>query len=163
MRRLVTSAMLLAVFVCAARADAREVTLWACGGPAGRAPAFSPFVMAGTVSCAAPLGFGVPAGTTLKHVRLDRRAQGPGYVTRAADVLERVDDASVLDGVATFATGGDSVSLSGGTIDLRSLALVVSDTTLPNGAVGGLRNPAVGVLNLDVQASDSFGLARVTA
>src|SRR4051794_31369799 len=80
MRRLVTSAGLLAMLAFAAPAHAGDVTLWACHGPAGGALGAAPIQTTGTVSgnCDAPatalradqLQVQVPAATTLSSVRL---------------------------------------------------------------------------------------------
>ncbi len=164
----------MSFFALVAPSGAREATLWACHGPTGGALGAAPIATTGTVSgnCDAPattlrattLGVDAPAGTTLTHVALDRRAAGPGYLAKATADLERIDDASVLDGRADWATGGPGVTLSGGTIDVRSIALTVDDATAPTAAIGGISNPASGTMVLDVRAVDNgLGLARTTA
>src|SRR3954454_3894738 len=181
MRRLVSFAVVVSLLACASAAHARDVTLWACHGPSGEAlgtPAQGLFDWTGTLSgsCDAPgsaLSAGamylfVPGGLPLVGVRLDRKATGPGYLARTnAGDLERLDDSSTFDGWSAFGiTGtpnsGDGVRLTGGTFDVRSMALTVSDSTAPMAAVGGLRNPAAGTLDLDIRAVDAgIGLGRV--
>ena len=109
----------------------------------------------------------VPPGLALSAVRLDRAARGPGYAaTASAQVLESAD----ADGIVTLPATGETVSLAlrcdaplnarcGGLgasgFDLRSLALTVQDTAAPSLAVGNVRNPASGVLALDVRGADA--------
>ena len=174
MHRSLVGLVVLSFFALVAPSGAREVTLWACHGPTGGALGAAPINASGTVSgnCDAPgtalragtLQFNTPASTTLTHVALDRRAAGPGYLAKAAADLERLDDASTLDGKADWAASGPGVTLSGGTIDVRSIALTVDDATAPTAAIGGIRNPASGTLMLDVKAVDGgLGLARTVA
>ena len=116
----------------------------------------------------------MPPATTLSGVRLDRAARGPGYsALTSGGVLESADG----DGVATFTATGDWVALrlrceaaercsdaglAG--FELRSAALTVNDATAPNLAVGGVRDPAIGTLDLEVNAVDTgVGLWRATA
>jgi len=162
----------LSFFGLSASADARPVTLWACHGPSGGALGAAPIVTTGTVtgSCDAPgtalragsLRVGAPAGTVLKHVFLGRHAQGPGYVAKAASELERLDDGSALDAVLSTDTSGDSVLLSGGTIDLRAIGLTVEDSSAPAGTVK-IPTAASGTLALEPEAEDTgIGLAKAT-
>ena len=88
-------------------------------------------------------------------------------------VLESADG----DGVVTFTAGGEWVALrlrceaaercadaGNAGFELRSATLVVQDATQPALAVGGLRDPASGTLDLDIRATDSgVGLWRAMA
>jgi hypothetical protein len=112
---------------------------------------------------------------------------GQGYVARTADgPLEssRVEDATnvPLDGTVAFSTSGRGfvrVGLSCATassercaapsatplaVEVGAVAVTVSDTDAPRGAVGGVSSPASGTLILDVRATDGgIGLASARA
>jgi hypothetical protein len=193
---------LLVTLAIAAPAHAGEARLWACHGPAGEAlgdvmQRFAAYDAELVGTCggrftradpgggsAAGVVIDAPPGVTLTGVRLDRRAQGPGFrVATASETLERVDDASVRDGVTTLAattpSSGDQVraglacdvppslrcpDYGAGAFELRSVALLVRDDAAPTIAIGGLRNPAQGELVLDIRVADAgLGLATVAA
>ena len=197
------SGLTLIVFLLlAASAHAGEVRLWACHGPVGEPLGSDAFLRAQVFDaefgggCTLPgsaltAGFTradpngqseakviarVPPNVTLTAVTLDRQARGPGY---SVGTLESEDAGAVLDGVATYAVSGDSVSLSvrcdaaitarctgriAAGFALRALALTVHDANAPMFAVGGTRSPAAGVLNLDVHANDAgLGLRSAAA
>ena len=112
---------------------------------------------AATVSgnCDAP-GTALRAGTLQvntpgEHDAHPRRARPPRRRARLSRQGGRatssaLDDASVLDGKADWAASGSGVTLSGGTIDVRSIALTVDDAIAPLAAIGGISNPASGTL-----------------
>ena len=116
----------------------------------------------------------MPPATTLSGVRLDRAARGPGYsALTSGGVLESADG----DGVATFSATGEQVALrlrceatercsdaSLAGFELRSAAGTVNDASAPNLAVGGVRDPATGTLDLEVNSVDTgIGLCGATA
>ena len=123
----------------------------------------------------------VPPGVTLKSVTLDRTARGPGYsaTAPASGAFESENAGTVLEGVTTAAASGGSVAfgvrceaaitarcdgLAAAGFSLRSLALTVQDATGPTFAVGGIRSPATGLLDLDVRAFDNgIGLRSAAA
>src|SRR3954447_22264070 len=154
---LVASTVLLTLAV-AAPANAGTATLWACHGPNGDALNNAALIqtpatfsggcnLPGSALQATSFGVDTPVDTTLSAVRIGRRAVGPGYVAKVdATELEREDAGAVLDGELSKPAGGSGVRLQGGTIDLRYAALTVTDSAAPASAVGGLRNPAQGVL-----------------
>jgi hypothetical protein len=112
---------------------------------------------------------------------------GQVYVARTADgPLESssVEDATnvPLDGTVAFSTSGRSSvrfglscassssercaapSATPLAVEVGAVAVTVSDTDAPRGAVGGISSPASGTLNLDVRATDEgIGLASARA
>lgn len=169
MHRSLVGLLVLPFLALATPAHGAEVTLWACAGPGGTGLGKGPIVTAqtssgdclGTPLSSTSLRMTVPAD--LVSVSVDRRAQGPGYVATAGGELERIDDASMRDGVLAGPASGRELVLSGGTTTLRSAALTVDDSTRPTATVA-LPNRASGTLSVPVDAADTgVGLASVIA
>jgi hypothetical protein len=116
-------------------------------------------------------------GLVLRRVELGRRASGPGYWARtSAAALERENNGVALDGVVRRSAGGTFVELglrcdfpprcdaSTAAVDFRFATLTLEDKSPPTVNIAGLRNPAGGVMQLRVTASDGgAGLASVRA
>ena len=196
----------LATLAVAAPARAETVTLWGCHGPAGAplpfgyaasstsevaitTPGGGCTAAGGSVRIAfqrpdplrgqaASLRFGVPAGVSLEHVWLGRRATGPGYWARTSDTaLEALSGAGSLDGNLVAGAGGEWVEVGlrcetadarcdaeDAHVDLRFAALTVRDAVAPSFTADGVPRVATGTFAVSVDARDSgIGVARAAA
>jgi hypothetical protein len=173
-----------ALAATAPSASADDVWLWACHGPAGealsqplggRASGFG----AATNDCGEPTGalqapanstwtFDMPSGAPLQAVRILRTVtlgEGDAYPLRAdGTTLENNADGAE----ATYPASGSQVAFAvtcaqecaGATVP--AIAFRVSDTSPPQGSVGGFSSPSAKTMTLGVSGRDE-GVGLATA
>ena len=205
MRRSLLLAVLVAL-AAATPARAQTLTLWGCHGPGGDPLSFG-YTASGTTGVAvttpgggcaatggsiriafeapdplrgqwASLRFGVPAGVSLDHVWLGRRATGPGYWARTSSTpLESLAGPGSLDGNLVATAGGDWVEVGlrcetsdarcdaqDARVDFRFAALTVRDEAAPTFTADGVPRVASGTFAVAVDARDGgIGVARAAA
>ncbi|MBE2320333.1 hypothetical protein DVA67_030495 [Solirubrobacter sp. CPCC 204708] len=131
-----------------------------CGDASGRALTARP------ASGRAGWSFSVPSPTTLRSVKLNRNVsltEGQRYQLLVGDTP--LETAAPVNGAAAYDATGSRVAFdvqcvatrcdTPGGAEVSSLAMRVSDTAAPTGAVAGWRNPASGAMKMEVSAIDN--------